>query len=332
MGWVKTEKTGSLNALSDVNISSPSTGEAMVYDQTSGKWINSTVSSVADLDDLTDVEIITPADGDSLIYDAANDKWVNGESSGSNDVVLTQIEYDALTPEEQNNGTNYFITDGINAPIEAASILYDNGDSGLVASDIQDAIDELSYNMLNLEFNFEDLEDVNISNIQDGQIIKYDANAQEWIPCPNVFTVQQENDCIAFDATSTVPSRYFGCKLGELDANNDTFTGLNINDINDKSFACTAYVEVSKSGVIYEVQPIACSASLMGTGGALQLRGDPVVAIERFIDDAGANYNTLTLIIFLPKSASDYYRLEIVATTNNPVLTATVTTVTSLYT
>lgn len=180
----------------------------------------------------------------------------------------------------------------------------------------------------------QELQDITIDTLtlSNGQILKYNALNDKWENSPNVFAVRQENDYIAFDATSAVPSRYFGCKLGELDANNDTFTGLNINDINDKSFACTAYIEVSKGGYIYEVQPIACSASLMGPGGASVLRGDPIVAIEQFIDDAGSNYNRLTLIIFLPKSASDYYRLEIVATTSNPVLTATVTTVTNLYT
>lgn len=149
MGWVKTEKTGSLNALSDVNILSPSTGEAIVYDQTSGKWINGTVSSVADLDDLTDVEITTPADGDSLIYDAANNKWVNGESSGSNDVVLTQDEYDALTPEEQNNGTNYFINNASAGVQSAAGTPYDNSLSDLLATDVQDAIDEVVMEVTN---------------------------------------------------------------------------------------------------------------------------------------------------------------------------------------
>ena len=134
-----------------------------------------------ELSELSDVNIIsTPEDGQVLSYDATSDKWIAG-APGSSGVELTQAEYDALTPEEKTNGTEYFITDGTNAPAEAASILYDNEDSGLLASDVQNAIDELNYNISNLGSDLEDLEDVNITNIQDGQIIKYNATSQTWV-------------------------------------------------------------------------------------------------------------------------------------------------------
>jgi hypothetical protein len=134
-----------------------------------------------ELSELSDVNIAsTPEDGQVLSYDATSDKWVAG-APGSSGVELTQAEYDALTPEEKTNGSEYFIIDGTNAPIEAANILYDNEDSGLVASDVQNAIDELNYNMSSLEFDLEDLGNIDISNIQDGQIIKYDATNQTWV-------------------------------------------------------------------------------------------------------------------------------------------------------
>ena len=75
MAWIKTEKTGSLNTLSDVNITSP-------------------------------------ANGNSLVYDEATGKWINGEGGGGLEVVeLTQAEYDQLTPEEKNNGKMYLVND-----------------------------------------------------------------------------------------------------------------------------------------------------------------------------------------------------------------------------
>jgi len=96
----------------------------------------------------------------------AGDLIINGNRSVGNAlndlavIELTQAEYNALTPEEKLNGTEYFITDGTNPPVEAASILYDNEDSGLVASDVQNAIDELNYNMSNLSgANYTDLVD-----------------------------------------------------------------------------------------------------------------------------------------------------------------------------
>lgn len=64
------------------------------------------------LDDLTDVTITNPTAGQVLKYDATNDEWVNGTGGGgSNSVELTYAEYQALTPEQQLDGTEYFITD-----------------------------------------------------------------------------------------------------------------------------------------------------------------------------------------------------------------------------
>ena len=246
--------------------------------------------------------------------------WYDTESSGSEHIVTAE-----LYPLDGN-----LYQFGAEVPITVYRLLETT--TYISRIDISLLSNTFSYTYITTISNkLNDVSDVNITTPANGEVLTYNSTAQEWVNSPNVSAVRQENDHIEFDATSAVPSRYFGCKLGELDANNNTFTGLNITKL-DASFACTAYIEVSKGGYTYEVQPIACNASLTGPGGASQVRGDPVVAIERFIDDAGANYNRLTLIIFLPKSASDYYRLEIVATTSSPLLTATVTTVTSLYT
>lgn len=64
---------------------------------------------------LTDVNITTPSDGDALVYDAANDEWVNGQGGGgdANMTELTQAEYDALEQAGQLvEDMMYFITDG----------------------------------------------------------------------------------------------------------------------------------------------------------------------------------------------------------------------------
>lgn len=357
----------SLGNLDDVDLTNLQDGQVIIYDSTTEKWLASDIPS--DIAEVTQAQYdALPSETKNLpiIYQISDKGYFfyKGKKFRASK-ELTQAEYDQLTPEEQNDGTEYFITDAPETVAELTQAQYDvltpdkknNGTIWQISNKgyfyyknkqfrasrelTQAEFDALptsvknngtEYLITDATTSIGDIDDVNITSLTDGEVLAYDSTAQEWVNSPNVFAVRQENDYIAFDATSAVPSRYFGCKLGELDANNDTFTGLNINDINDKSFACTAYIEVSKGGYIYEVQPIACSASLMGPGGASMLRGDPIVAIEQFIDDAGSNYNRLTLIIFLPKSASDYYRLEIVATTSNPVLTATVTTVTNLYT
>lgn len=60
-------------------------------------------------------------------------------------VELTQNEYDQLSYDEKHNGTMYFITDGQSSiTVDADDVDYDNTSSGLVATDVQAAIDELA--------------------------------------------------------------------------------------------------------------------------------------------------------------------------------------------
>ena len=63
----------------DVTITSPSNGEALVYNSTSGLWENSTVSaSVAALNDVGDVAITTPANTQVIKYNSTSGDWENG--------------------------------------------------------------------------------------------------------------------------------------------------------------------------------------------------------------------------------------------------------------
>lgn len=61
----------------------------------------------------------------------------------SNMVALTQAEYNALSTAQKNNGNFYFITDADPSYFSAENIDYDNTDSGLTATNVQDAIDEV---------------------------------------------------------------------------------------------------------------------------------------------------------------------------------------------
>ena len=63
--------------------------------------------------------------------------------------VLTQAQYDALTPAEQNNGMTYYISDGAGGGSTTASqVTYSNTQSGLSATKVQGAIDEVVSNTL----------------------------------------------------------------------------------------------------------------------------------------------------------------------------------------
>jgi len=57
--------------------------------------------------------------------------------------AITLAEWNQLTPEQQANG-QYVITDATTAYLAAEYMPYDNTTSGLIATDVQDAIDEVN--------------------------------------------------------------------------------------------------------------------------------------------------------------------------------------------
>ena len=84
----------------------PSTDPA--YNNNSYYWSQHGASN--SLAGLTDVDLTTPSAGQALVYDAVNSKWVNGNASGSP---------------------------------SASNVSYTNTSSGLTATNVQDAIDEV---------------------------------------------------------------------------------------------------------------------------------------------------------------------------------------------
>ena len=75
-----TNGTGStLATLTDVNISSPSDGQVLKYDNASQKWVNGTGGGggSSTLSGLSDVDISVLSDGQHLIYSSQDSKWQN---------------------------------------------------------------------------------------------------------------------------------------------------------------------------------------------------------------------------------------------------------------
>ncbi len=163
-----------LGDLTDVVIDSPSAGQALIYDEQSEDWVNGQVSMVGELDDLEDVEINNPASGQALIYDDQTGDWVNGNVSTVEtlnelaDVTITnptskqvlkyngnqwindiggdtwegtQAQYNALPVKDPN--TVYFITDAPSQTFNADAVMYNNTRSGLLATTVQSALDEI---------------------------------------------------------------------------------------------------------------------------------------------------------------------------------------------
>jgi hypothetical protein len=76
--WLEANATF-IDRLADVSITSPSNGEALVYNSTSGDWENGTVSaSVAALNDIGDVSAPTPANTNVIKYNSISGDWESG--------------------------------------------------------------------------------------------------------------------------------------------------------------------------------------------------------------------------------------------------------------
>jgi hypothetical protein len=109
---------GDLDSLSDVTITTPANGEALVYNSTSGEWENNTVSTVANLGDLTDVSTTGITNGQTIVYNSGTSSFEPGTAGGNTAVVGWENQ---VTVAE-----NYTITSGNNM-VSAGPITIDTG-------------------------------------------------------------------------------------------------------------------------------------------------------------------------------------------------------------
>lgn len=75
---------------------------------------NINYTGATSLNTLRDVVIDSPATGQGIVWDEEKQQWTNGEVSTNDMVEITLAEYEALSTEEKNNDTTYFITDADN--------------------------------------------------------------------------------------------------------------------------------------------------------------------------------------------------------------------------
>lgn len=137
-----------MDSLTDVDITNITNGQILAWNASSSKWENINIPSVpSDLEDLTDVNITSPSAGQVLKYDATSGKWINANESGGGgnavQVITTKAAYDLLPASKLSDNKLYFITDWRDTSIDASNVSYDGTSSGLSATNLQDAIDEL---------------------------------------------------------------------------------------------------------------------------------------------------------------------------------------------
>lgn len=117
--------------LADVTITTPTQGEALVFDA-DGNLVNGTVSTVGSIDDLSDVDTTGKATGDSLRYNGV--EWVAKPTT----VKMTQAEYNAIVDFTPYENTHIVITDAPNLNPTASDIEYSSGVS------VADSLDDLT--------------------------------------------------------------------------------------------------------------------------------------------------------------------------------------------
>lgn len=100
---------GSLANLLDVDLVNLTNGQVIKFNSTTGKWENADESGgggASSLADLTDTSIVLPGNGQVIIFNSTTNKWENKS-------------------------------------LNAEAVSYDNTSSGLIASDVQNAVDEI---------------------------------------------------------------------------------------------------------------------------------------------------------------------------------------------
>lgn len=120
-----------LSGLQDVEITTPSSGETLLYDSSISKWVNGT--PVSSLDDLTDVVITSPEIQHTLVYDGTN--WVNITNSLDNlsDAVISSATADDVLLYDGTNWINQSLTLGnisdveLTSPQDQEALVYNNG-------------------------------------------------------------------------------------------------------------------------------------------------------------------------------------------------------------
>lgn len=96
--------------MSDTAISSPTAGQALIYDSTTSKWVNGSVAS--DVASLTDTIISSPVDGQVLTYDSTTSKWINSTlSSGVTETRVNELIAAALAQYGDGDTATYGYND-----------------------------------------------------------------------------------------------------------------------------------------------------------------------------------------------------------------------------
>lgn len=143
--------SSTLSGLSDVSIVSATDGQVLAYDSATSKWKNAAGGGGStSLGGLTDVTITSATNGQALIYDDSTNKWVNGNVSGGS-TSLSGLTDVTITSASSGQVLSYNGTAWVNGSEASGNVSYNNTTSGMTATNVQDAIDELNTTLGDVE-------------------------------------------------------------------------------------------------------------------------------------------------------------------------------------
>ena len=149
------DEISTVAGLTDTNISSPTEGQILHYDETNSKWVNDkTASGSFSIFSTTSEDAAVQVTGDAShqanigVYNSLipGTMHINMGTTGTKELVCYDANGNRSVAIAHDVNGNYSgaVFDAI--PSDANEISYDNTTSGLSATDVQDAIDEVVTN------------------------------------------------------------------------------------------------------------------------------------------------------------------------------------------
>lgn len=136
------------------------------------------------------VKTALDAKQDTLTFDTA-------PTQGSDNPVTSGGVYEAISQAGVGVVSSVFNRVGqivaADGDYDASQVVYSGSTSGLNATRVQGAIDELNDKVDNLPLNLSSLTDTNIVTPTNGQILRYDASANKWVNSNEVVGIAPDN-------------------------------------------------------------------------------------------------------------------------------------------
>lgn len=208
--WINSNASGSATALddlTDVSISSVTDSQVLTYDSNSGEWVNESLPSIPeDITDLSDVSVTSASNGQVLKYN--NGTWENANETTGSTVSVTQIQSTGTkiaTISVDSVDTDLYAPNGGGSGGTAADITFDDTNVEFVADDVQEAFEVITKTLTTAEYNnlssaeknngtiylitdsevsypdLDELDNVNITSVTNGQLLKYDSATSKWV-------------------------------------------------------------------------------------------------------------------------------------------------------